>query len=185
MSNALILSLLLFIPLLAQQPSNQADNRQAVRILILNPGGILSTGGPIQFDAIGIKYGPEPEVSGNDMVISGLRFTPSPEYFKMVERNLKEASAHDYIKITKGKLYYQNRVVNIGSNKITGFWNAIYWQGCILGFGATDKYPRKPSDIEFTKELIWFNIATLKGDSKQMCSKCQPGFLILTQYLTQ
>jgi len=173
MLNFLLALTILLPPLVPPENSPQ--------ILLINGGKILSIGGPLQFDQNGIQYIGEPTIIENGFIIDSVRYKLSPDFWTMIHQNLANADATKAVQVKNGQVFFQNRPVDFGASQVKGIGSPIFWQGWVLGFGGTSKFPPPPMFQEFTIELIYFNIKSLKGDSVQLCNKCNVSFWILNR----
>ncbi len=147
---------------IATTPQKKVLKPQPVKMLLMG-SKVLSYGGPLQFDEIGVKFVGEPSLDGNDEVIDGHRFKPSPEYWMMIEKNKKAAAASEHITVKEGRLYHDGHLVDFGGLEVKWMGQALFWQDWVIGPGLTSKSGAPRLEYMEPHELLYYNFKTRKG----------------------
>lgn len=160
--------------------SSQPPLRQPVKILTIM-GKILSMGGPLKFDEMGICFiGEENSSSDNLDSYNGIDFKIDSNYWKMLNKNRIQADAMSHIKIKNGKLYHNNNLIDFDLIKIKWINKAVFWQDWVVAIGQTSKEKVELNNPE-PRELIYYNWKTRKGGSIYLVNKILPDFRIITK----
>jgi len=170
-----IIALILCSNLLGVGSLKNTNKPPTTRVLITATGYILSTGDPLQFDEIGLKFLGEPTYKGNDEIIDGTTFSHSLDYWAMVKRNQKEAEATAHIQVKDGILYHDGKRVNFGGLTVRWMDNAVFWLDWVVGPGLTSKSGQASLDNPEPHELLYYNFKTLRGGAVYVGGKGASG----------
>jgi hypothetical protein len=149
---------------LATPPQQKREKPQQFKVLVRGDE-VLSFGGPLQFDEIGVKFVEKAKYEGNDDIYDGHRFSPSPEFWAMIKRNLAEASAAGHFVVKDGRLYHDGQLINFGGLEVKWMDRAVFWLDWVVGPGLTTKSgPPGLNNLE-PHELLYYNFRTREGGS--------------------